>query len=201
MQVGFTFHHALERSAVLNLWLPTDEPNKLPRYPFHTVGVGGMVINDKKQILAVREKYSGPNAMWKLPGGMADPKEELGDVAVREVFEECGIKTEFVSMIGFRHFHAGLYNTSDLYFIARLKPLTEEINFDTSELSDARWMDLEEYIAADTVSELNRWVGSVALEHLSKPENTEYSAKVLPTWNNKGTNLFYAVQNDIDAKL
>lgn len=187
--------------SVLNLWLPSTEPNKLPRYPFHTVGVGGMVINDKKQILAVREKYSGPNAQWKLPGGMADPKEELGDVAVREVEEECGIKTEFVSIIGFRHFHGGLYDTSDMYFIARLKPLTEEINFDTAELSDARWMDLEEYVSTDDVSELNRWIGAIALEHLSTHESSEFSAKPMPTWNRKGINLFYAIQNDVDAKL
>jgi len=159
------------------------------------------VINDKKQILVVREKYGGPNSPWKLPGGMADPKEELGEVAVREVFEECGIKTEFMSIIGFRHFHGGMYNTSDLYFVARLKPLTEDINFDTSELVDARWMDLEEYIATEAVTELNRWVGKISLEHLSKHDETEYAPKVLPTWNRRGTNLFYAIQNDIDAKL
>jgi 8-oxo-dGTP diphosphatase len=160
-----------------------------------------MVVNDKQQLLVVREKYGGPEAPWKLPGGMADPKEELGDVAVREVFEECGIKTEFVSLVGFRHYHGGLHNTSDLYFIARLKPLTEEINFDPSELIDARWMEIDEYINDEHVTELNRWIAKVAKSHADQPQATEYEAKVLPTWNKRGTNLFYAHQHDVEAKL
>ena len=32
------------------------------------VGVGGMVVNDKEEILVVQEKYS-TQAHWKLPGG------------------------------------------------------------------------------------------------------------------------------------
>jgi ADP-ribose pyrophosphatase YjhB (NUDIX family) len=195
------FHHALGKIAVLVHWLPANEPNKLPQYPFHTVGVGGLVINDKSQLLVVRERYAGPEAPWKLPGGMADPKEELGDVAIREVFEECGIKTEFVSLLGFRHYHAGLFGTSDLYFIARLKPLTEEINFDKGELSDARWMDIDEYLDDKQVSDVNRWIGTLAKAHLEEPEKSEYTAKVLPTWNRRGTNLFYALGADVEAKL
>lgn len=36
------------------------------------VGVAGFVINDKNQVLAIKERYSGKNARWKLPGGGAD---------------------------------------------------------------------------------------------------------------------------------
>lgn len=200
-KVGFKFHHAKESHAVINLWLPTTEPNKMPLYPFHSLGVGGLVFNDKQQILVVREKYGGPKAPWKLPGGSADPREELGDTATREVLEECGIKTEFISLVGFRHYHGALHNTSDLYFIARLKPLSEEINFDPSELVDACWMDIDQYTGDENVTDLNRWVGKVAKSHLSDPSSTEFLPKVLPTWNRRGVNLFYAVQPDAEAKL
>lgn len=82
------------------------------------IGVGGMVINSKDEILVVQEKFGF--AQWKLPGGRAiylnpnktyltpwslgnvDPNEGLVDAVIREVFEETGIKTEFKSVIAFR---------------------------------------------------------------------------------------------------
>lgn len=201
MQFGFVFHHARGNDAVLTNWLPTEEINKLPPFPHTAIGVGGLVINDKRELLVVREKYQGAEAPWKLPGGLVDPKEELGDAACREVMEECGIRSEFVSVLGFRHFHQGLFATGDIYFIVRLKPLDEEIKWDRGELIDARWMPLDEYIDDPNVSDFNRWVGSLAREHLADPAATEFTTKALPTWNRRGTNLFYGMQKDVDAKL
>ena len=40
--------------------------------------------------------------MWKFPGGMVDKGESLGDAAVREVWEETGIKAEFIGILGMR---------------------------------------------------------------------------------------------------
>lgn len=40
-----------------------------------------------------------------MPGGAADPGEELHDAAKREVFEETGIRTEVVSLLCFRTAH------------------------------------------------------------------------------------------------
>lgn len=202
MQLGFKFHHARDSNAVITNWLPADDPNKLPHYPFTNVGVGGLVVNEKQEILVVREKFFGSAAPWKLPGGMVDPKEELHDAAMREVIEETNIKTEFVSLLGFRHFHGMLFGTSDLYFIVRLKPLSEEITFDTSELLDARWMPIDEYITTSTVSELNRWIGAVAKNHLASPSSSEYSCKRVLSYDKKSMTSFFAVQDDVaDAKL
>lgn len=53
-------------------WLPADDPCPVP-YAAHTmVGVGGMVVNSKKEILVIREKYY-KKPHWKLPGGYVDP--------------------------------------------------------------------------------------------------------------------------------
>ena len=38
---------------------------------FVILGAGGLVINEKNQVLAVREKYRRKQH-WKLPGGMVD---------------------------------------------------------------------------------------------------------------------------------
>jgi ADP-ribose pyrophosphatase YjhB (NUDIX family) len=66
------------------------------------VGVGGFVVNDKNQILVIQEKNGPITSFWKIPGGRLDPGEEIHDAAIREVFEETGIKTEFQSLICFR---------------------------------------------------------------------------------------------------
>ena len=40
-------------------WLPENEPNKLPHYATHFVGVGGLVINDEKdEVLVIQERVS-----------------------------------------------------------------------------------------------------------------------------------------------
>ena len=50
---GFELHHTEPDKVVLAAWLkPT--PSPLPAYTTHTVGVGAVVINSKRQILAVQ---------------------------------------------------------------------------------------------------------------------------------------------------
>lgn len=69
--------------------------------------------------------------------------------ARREVLEETGIETEFVSLIAVRHMqpkvggYRGTFGCSDFYFVAHLKPVeghSTGIRMCTRELSDARWM-------------------------------------------------------------
>lgn len=71
--------------------------------------------------------------------------ENLQDTAVREVFEETGIRTEFCSVIGFRqqHSYPTAFGRSDLYVICRLRPLNYEINACKDEIKSCEWIDLD----------------------------------------------------------
>lgn len=51
---------------------------------------------------------------WKFPGGRADPGEDFGTTAEREVFEETGVRSRFQSIVAFRHSHAAPFGTSDM---------------------------------------------------------------------------------------
>ena len=53
---GFNFHHAKGDTAVLTRWLPTEESNGIPEYPSLYIGVGTITVNDKNEILVIKEK-------------------------------------------------------------------------------------------------------------------------------------------------
>eukprot|EP00746_Dinoflagellata_sp_MGD_P016911 gnl/MRDRNA2_/MRDRNA2_138510_c0_seq1.p1 gnl/MRDRNA2_/MRDRNA2_138510_c0~~gnl/MRDRNA2_/MRDRNA2_138510_c0_seq1.p1 ORF type:complete len:515 (-),score=93.73 gnl/MRDRNA2_/MRDRNA2_138510_c0_seq1:84-1628(-) len=143
---GFRYHHAKPDYVMLARWLENSE-SKLPTYGFTQVGVGGLVINSKNEVLMVQERIS-PMAdyqgIWKFPGGLADPGEDFGVTASREVMEETGVPTEFLGLVSIRHTHKVRFGQGDLYCVVKLKATSEQINLDPEELADAKWMSIEE---------------------------------------------------------
>ncbi|CAF4427258.1 unnamed protein product [Rotaria sp. Silwood2] len=137
-ELGFTYHNAEERTAVLNKWLLPIK-SMIPRFATHQVGVGGAVLHNKtNELLIVKERIRN-REIWKLPGA---------DGAIREVLEETGIHAKFESIIGFRqaHRYPGGHGRSDIYFICRLSAVTDTINFDKNEVLDCKWIKLDDAI-------------------------------------------------------
>jgi len=122
---GFKYHHAEGDSCSLILWLPDDVPCSVPPFATHHVGVGAVLLNDKQEILVVKEKSK--LAGWKLPGGYVNLGEDIGRAAEREVFEETHIKSRFSSVLSFRHSHNVQWGRGDIYVICKCQPLTTEI--------------------------------------------------------------------------
>lgn len=84
--------------------------------------------------------------------------EDLVQAAQREVFEETNIKTEYDSLVCFRHSHNANFNSSDLYFMMSLKAINEDIKIDQVEIASAMWMDLDKVMESDVVSEHNQLI-------------------------------------------
>lgn len=146
---GFSYHHADGDTAVLLRWLRDEEPNPVPAFGTHIVGVGGLVINERRQVLCVREAIgpddTGPGS-WKLPGGLMNLGEEIGEAAVREVKEETGIDCEFESVLTMRSQHGAAFDRDDLYFICAMTPKTEDIKVDSREIAQCEWLSLDKYL-------------------------------------------------------
>eukprot|EP01017_Pseudomicrothorax_dubius_P049468 TRINITY_DN9202_c0_g1_i13.p1 TRINITY_DN9202_c0_g1~~TRINITY_DN9202_c0_g1_i13.p1 ORF type:complete len:234 (-),score=41.83 TRINITY_DN9202_c0_g1_i13:896-1597(-) len=165
---GFTFHHAKGSIAMMTLWLPKYEENRIPSFATHYIGVGGIVIrDDTEEILVIKERKSRFAAdLWKIPGGLVEQNEYIKEGAVREVREETGIESEFVGLLAFREKLNYLFGHPDLYFVALLKPLTTELKPDPREVKEARWMPVQEFVDQPVLIETQRKIAYLALAKL-----------------------------------
>lgn len=105
--------------------------------------VGGVIEKDGKFLL-VQEAQERCRGKWNIPAGHLDPKENIFDGAMREVFEETGCKVELngILQIGNRK----LENDTWMSVIFATKLTEENITFDKSEILDARWFTYEQLL-------------------------------------------------------
>ncbi|KAG8058509.1 hypothetical protein GUJ93_ZPchr0002g23201 [Zizania palustris] len=148
IKAGFVYHHAEPGYVMLTFWLP-DGPSVLPSTSLHQIGVGAFVMNDKNEVLVVKEGKcpSHCSGIWKIPTGFIDKFEDLFSGAIREVREETGIESCFLDVVAFRHAHKVSFDKSDILFICTLKPLSFDISIDESEIEAARWMPVDEFLS------------------------------------------------------
>ena len=71
-----------------------------PIYLDPKVGVGAVIVNDKKQILLVKRNTAPNIGEWSFPAGFMDPGEIIENALKREVLEETQIDIEVKKLIG-----------------------------------------------------------------------------------------------------
>ena len=164
VEAGFSFHHAKETYVLLTLRLV--EGAFIPPYATHYIGVGGVVLNQARELLVVSERHrrSRESPYYKLPGGTLHPGEHLVEGVVREVLEETGVRTRFEALVCFRHWHGYRFGKSDIYFVCRLAPLSLDISMQVEEIEECLWMPLEDYLNAETVGAFNKQIVRAAVE-------------------------------------
>ncbi|XP_061582474.1 LOW QUALITY PROTEIN: nucleoside diphosphate-linked moiety X motif 6 [Cololabis saira] len=153
---GFTFHHAKSDHAVLALWLGEGE-SRLPRFASHQIGVAGAVVDEQPgKVLVVQDKNKTLTECFP------------GATAVREVFEETGVRSEFRSLLSIRqqHNHPGAFGMSDMYIICRLSPLTYDIDFCTQECLRCEWLELRELARTSSTTPITSRIARLLLHGL-----------------------------------
>ncbi len=161
---GFVFHHSEPDYVMMTCRLQPDA--MVPLHATHYIGAGGLVLNAQRELLVIWERVHRHRRpyYYKLPGGALKPGEHLVDGVKREVWEETGIETRFRALMGFRHWHGYRFGKSDIYFICRLDPLTEEIHIQESEIQEARWMPVAYFLGHEHVGAFNKQMVAAALE-------------------------------------
>ncbi|MCP4425339.1 MAG: NUDIX domain-containing protein [Chloroflexi bacterium] len=164
VSLGFTFHHSQRGYLMLTLQLQAGAI--IPPYATHYAGVGGIVINERDELLIVVEqadRVDRPN-YYKLPGGALLAGEHIADGIIREVWEETGVETRFESLVMLRHWHEYRYGKSDFYFACRLAPLSDQIKKQDSEIYACQWMPANKFLAHGSVGIFSKRVVEHALK-------------------------------------
>jgi 8-oxo-dGTP pyrophosphatase MutT (NUDIX family) len=164
VEAGFAFHHSGEDYLMLTRRLVPGA--FIPPYASHYIGAGGVVLNGRGELLVVWERAHRHRGRkyYKLPGGALHQGEHLVQGVIREVEEETGIRTRFEGLACFRHWHGYRFGKSDIYFVCRLAPLTEEIHIQEAEIAECLWMPVAEYLASEEVGEFNKRIVEAALD-------------------------------------
>jgi 8-oxo-dGTP pyrophosphatase MutT (NUDIX family) len=172
VEAGFVFHHSGQAYVMMTRQLV--EGAFVPPYATHYVGAGGVVINDRQELLVVWERTHRQSGRkyYKLPGGALHQGEHIVDCVRREVLEETGIETQFESLVCFRHWHGYRYRKSDIYFVCRLSPLNDEISLDQEEIAECLWMPVQAYLESEDVGIFNKRIVQAALN----------GASMVPAW-------------------
>ncbi|XP_059468317.1 nucleoside diphosphate-linked moiety X motif 6 isoform X2 [Neocloeon triangulifer] len=187
-QHEFCFHHAKPEAVTMCRWLPKNEPCNIPSYAHTMVGVGGLVVDSKNRLLVVKERF-WQTPSWKLPGGFLESGEDMGSAAIREVFEETGILTEFNSIVALRHHHASQFGCSDIYIIVHLSPMVEDqpIQQCNQEITECCWMKIEEFLVHPEAHDHNRFFVRKYLENAKRGTAMTASKSKHPIFKNTQT--------------
>jgi len=159
---NFTFHSCNKNYLLLVKALKEDVI--VPTLANHTLGVGAVVINNKNEILLIKERLR--NEYYKLPGGHIDDKEMLSQSLSREVFEETGVIVEFVKIVSLGHFYPHQFHKSNLYILCLAKPKSSKIGIkDKDEISEAIWLKLDDMFTKDDIHIYTKTIVKSALNN------------------------------------
>jgi len=196
LELGFNYYHCTPSALVLTKWLPQGD-SKIPSPPTHFIGVGGVVVNDKEEILVVKEKYGPATQLWKLPGGQVDSGEDVATAAVREVKEETGIDTKFECILSIREHHGYRFGKTDMYWTCLLTPLSFNIVPQASEIQEAKWMKFSEFVELPYYSRgVYKTILGIARDSVTRDGSgstgyTGWKSHSLPIGFMKGSNTIY----------
>ena len=158
-QLGFVFYSCNQKDITLVKKLIKSAI--IPVAKNHTIGVGAVVINENK-LLVIKDCIRD---VYRLPGGYIDNEESISVAAKREVLEETGVKIDIESIISLAHSYPSAFDESNFYIVAVAKALSFGINIsDTDEITEAKWIDIEEFFNTENIIEYNKEVVKIALE-------------------------------------
>jgi 8-oxo-dGTP diphosphatase len=104
------------------------------------VGVGGLVFNDKGEILLIQRSSAPQAGLWHIPGGKLEPGEDLSACCEREIFEETGLKARAGPIIAVADRKIEGFHYLIVDFLAYLEDSSERMPSAQSDAANAQWI-------------------------------------------------------------
>ena len=111
------------------------------------VGARGVIFDDERRLLLIQRSDNG---RWALPAGAMELGESMRDCAIREVWEETGLRATdlrpFAMYTGPAYTYTNLYRHTyqSIMMSFVIQAWDGELQQDTDETLDARWFRLDE---------------------------------------------------------
>ncbi len=142
------------------------------------VAVGAVVGNDNGEILLIKRADSG---VWLYPTGWADVGYSASEVAVKEVEEETGIRTEPVRLIAFLDgLRLGARATPFYSVVFLCHALGGELRAHPLEVSDVGWFG--ESSLPQPLAGAERWKRQAFAAIRGEPVEVLFDPPRRPTW-------------------
>ena len=110
--------------------------------PVPAIGVGGIVFNDKRQVLMIRRNQPPAMGLWSVPGGKLEAGESLADACQREVKEETGLDVEVSNIVAVVERQIEGFHYVVIDFLAHLVD-ENTMPVAQSDVAEAKWISLE----------------------------------------------------------
>lgn len=118
--------------------------------PTHIVAAGGLIINDKNEILLVKNPRKG----WEYPGGIVEEGETVPQGLIREIKEESGVDVDIINIVGIysnTKKKKGYNGVEEVPTIVNIDFICKYVSGElttSDESSDVKWFSKEEALKA-----------------------------------------------------
>ena len=123
-------------------------------FPVPTLGVSGIVFNQHKQILLIQRNQPPAMGRWSIPGGKLEAGESLVEACRREINEETGLDTEIKNIVAVVERRLEGFHYVIIDYLALLAGEENCRPVAKSDVSEARWVSLDQLDAYDLVEGL-----------------------------------------------
>ena len=111
--------------------------------PAPTLGVSGIVFNNQKQLLLIQRNQPPAMGLWSIPGGKLEAGESLLEACRREIKEETGLDTEVKNIVAVVERRVEGFHYVIIDYLAQLVDEEHNQPIARSDVSEARWVNLE----------------------------------------------------------
>jgi 8-oxo-dGTP diphosphatase len=113
-------------------------------FPEPMIGVGGLLFNRENQVLLIRRNKAPAQGLWSVPGGKLEAGEGLVECCRREIREETGLDVKVLLLIAVVERRIENFHYVIVDFLVELRDENENLPCAASDVSEARWIDLDE---------------------------------------------------------